>query len=141
MRANSELGALELAAIMGRSVSSVKAAANRHRISLRRRGVRRGLILGQPRSCSLDARIREDVVSGKVSADVICRRMEIERDAATCPDCGRRPATVSRTGLCLICHNKRLAEAHLDVLEEIDSRRALWSSRQALCRARREGDS
>ena len=77
-------------------------------------------------------------MTGRVSAEVVCRRLEVERQASTCPDCGRRPATVATTGLCVVCHRRALTEAHHQILEEIDAERALRSSRQALCRARAE---
>ena len=138
LRANSSLGAQALSDLMERSLWSVKNAAHRHRISLRRTGSRRGAILGQPRGCSVCAELRSDVMTGKVDQELLARRVEVERHASMCPDCGRRPAQVAKSGLCRICHSQRLSEAHLEQLDELDSRRALWSSRQALHRARVE---
>jgi len=137
LRASAHLGAHEAARLLGRSVNSVKMAANRHRISLRRRGSRRGLVLGQPRGVSIAAQIRGDIVSGRVDAEILARRMAITPDAPLCPCCGYREAEVPSSGWCLPCHMRRLSEAHLQALEDIDSQRALWVSRQTLLRARK----
>lgn len=141
LRKYAGLGAVEVARILHRSVRSVKMAAFRQRISLRSAGEGRGLILGQPRGVSLAGAIREDVVSGKVDAEVLAQRMALQQDAALCPCCGHRPAEVHSTGFCLKCHRDRLTAAHLQELEKLDSQRALWSSRQALCRARKAAES
>jgi hypothetical protein len=97
--------------------------------------VRRGLVLGQPRACSLRPDVRDDLVSGRVSAEVVARRIWLNEEAALCPECARRPVE-GRTGICRPCHLRRLTEAHLDALKAISAQQALWTSRQALKRAR-----
>ena len=134
---NARLGVAAIALLLGRSEWSVRNQARRCRISLRRAGETRGLVLGQPRGQAIMPQIREDVVSGKVGADAIARRMALSRDAALCPVCARRPAEVASSGYCICCHKRLLSEAHLAELEKIDATRSLWASRQALCRARK----
>jgi hypothetical protein len=141
MREHAKLGAVEVARLLGRSVSSVRRMASRQRISLRSEGERRGLVLGQPRGVSLAEQLRGDVVSGRIDAEIMARRMALQQDAETCPCCGRRPIEVRSTGFCVKCHRDRLSAAHLDEVEKLDAQRALWSSRQALCRARKAADS
>ena len=141
LRQYGHLGAVAAAELLGRSPRAVKCAAYRYRISLRRRGCRRGLVLGQPRGCSLAREIREDIVSGRVNAETMARRMALAPDAPLCPCCAHRPAEVRSSGFCLQCHNDRLIAAHLQALEDIDSQRALWTSRTTLCRARKEAQA
>lgn len=144
LRENASLGAAEVARLLGREERAVRQAAYRHRISLRRRGSRRGLVLGQPRGVSLGAELREDLLSGKVDAAVIARRMAADHDAELCPCCGRRPVRVEASGMCRVCHLEALAAHHLELLAEIQAQRELWTARQqvhreqlALLRARR----
>lgn len=141
MRDHARLGAVEVARLLGRSVSSVRRMASRQRISLRSSGERRGLILGQPRGMSLSEELRQDVVSGHVDDEILALRMALRQDAETCPACGRRPIEVRTTGFCVVCHKDRLTAAHLDEVEKLDAQRALWSSRQALCRARKAAEA
>jgi hypothetical protein len=137
LRASGELGARAAARLLGRSVWSVKQAAYRSRISLRSRGCRRGSVLGQPRGVSLRADLREDLLNSKATAEAVARRLVLWDEAALCPSCARRRVEVKITGLCGVCHTRRLTEAHLAELEKLDAQRALWTSRQALCRARK----
>lgn len=141
LRENAGLGAAEVARLLNRSVSSVRCMALRQRISLRKPGSRRGLVLGQPRGESIGAQIREDVVSGRIDAEILAQRMALIQDAELCPSCGRRPVEVRSTGFCTCCHKDRLTEAHLAEVEKIDAQRALWSSRQTLHRARKAATS
>lgn len=141
MREHAKLGAVAVAQLLGRSVTSVRRMASRQRISLRSSGERRGLVLGQPRGTRITEQLRADVVSGRVDDELLARRMALRQDAETCPCCGRRPIEVRTTGFCTVCHKDRLTAAHLDEVEKLDAQRALWSSRQALCRARKAADS
>jgi hypothetical protein len=136
MRDNAQLGAVEVARLLGRSVTSVRKMASRQRVSLRAAGMHRGLVLGQPRGVSLRTDIRDDLVSGRVSASVIAQRMKLDADAELCPACGRRPARVRVTGLCLCCHKALLTEKHHEVLDEIASNREQNRVKQAAKRAR-----
>lgn len=141
LRESGHLGAAAVARLLGRSVTSVEKMAARQRISLRSDGERRGSVLGQPRGVSIIPEIRENVVSGRISDEAIAERMRLHEDASTCPCCGRRPIEVSSTGFCGVCHKNRLIEAHLYELEKIDSQRSLWTSRTALCRARKAAEA
>jgi hypothetical protein len=141
MRANAQLGAIEVARLLGRSVSCVRRMASRQRISLRSAGERRGLVLGQPRGEPIAAQLRHHVVSGRVDAEVLARRMALVQDEELCPCCGHRPAEVRSSGFCVRCHKERLSAAHLAELEKLDAQKALWSSRQALCRARKAAEA
>lgn len=136
LRESAHLGAAGVARQLGRSVASVKAAAHRHAVSLRRPGSRRGTILGQPRGLALQAAIREGVTSGRVDAALMLARITLDREAALCPTCGHRPQRVRSTGLCTVCHRRELVARHLEALEEIDMQRAMWASRQQLKRGR-----
>jgi len=136
LREHAHLGAAAAAEKLGRSVASVKAAAHRHVITLRRPGCRCGSILGQPRGMALSAAIRAGVASGRVDAALMLARVTLDREAPLCPSCGRRPQRVDSTGLCLVCHREALVAKHLEALEELDALRAMWSTRQALKRER-----
>ena len=124
---------------LGRSPSSVRKAAYRYRISLRRPGSRRGVVLGQPRGVSLRRELREDLASGRVDPTVLARRMRLDEDAELCPSCAARPVRVRQTGLCRVCHLHRLEQAHREALAELEAQRGLWQSRQELKRARDRG--
>ena len=136
LKAESSLGAVKLSELLGRSVSSVEAAAHRQRISLRRSGCRRGSVLGQPRGVSLLPALRSDLIDPKI-AELVAQRMKVNQDAPLCPRCAARTIRVESTGLCVVCHRQVLAEAHREVLAEISSQQALWAARQDLQRARR----
>lgn len=136
LRRNAAMGAAAIARELGRSVGSVEQQAYRLRISLRQRGSRRGSVLGQARGISIRAAMREDVLAGRVSATTINERLRIDREAELCPSCAVRPAAVQSSGLCRICHNHALADAHREALAVIESQRDVWQSRQELKRAR-----
>ena len=129
-------GAVAVAALLGRSVPCVKAAAHRLRVSLRQPGSYRGSVLGQVRGVSLSAQLRDDLVSGRVSAETIAERMRLDHERQLCPICCRRPVRAASSGFCLVCHRRELAEKHLELLEELDARRAMDAGKQALHRAR-----
>jgi len=136
LRANSGLGAAELARLLETTPRAVRNLAHRHRISLRRRGERRGILLGQDRGLRLADVAGPGLAADRDTAALVLARQEIDRAAALCPECGHRTATVKRTGLCLPCHKRRLADAHRELLAEIEAGRDLWQARQAVKRAR-----
>jgi hypothetical protein len=136
LRANSSLGASALAAMLGRTPASVRRAAVRYRISLRASGERRGLVLGQPRGVSLKRDLRADLARDRRLAELVARNLSLPLDADLCPACARRPITVHSTGLCSVCHLRKLADAHRDAVAEIEARRELLAARQQLHRAR-----
>jgi hypothetical protein len=114
-------GATAVAAALDRSVLSVKMAAHRHRISLRRAGSRGGLMLGQPRSVHTVGparsraleQLRAEALEGKVDIAKLERRARLlGTGAPLCPHCAVRPIEVETTGLCEQCHVELLADAH-----------------------------
>ncbi len=129
-------GAAAVAARLGRSVPCVKAAAHRLRVSLRQPGSYRGSVLGQARGASLTAAMRHDLATGVVDAEVLAERMRLDHERMLCPVCGVRPQRRERSGWCLVCHRRALAEKHLELLQELDARRAMDAGKQLLCRAR-----
>lgn len=135
MRENASLGVVAVANMLNRTPSSVRNAARRQRVSLRRPGYRGGIVLGQARGLRLRADERDLLLK---YGTLVAERMRIDGEAELCPACGRRPQRVRATGLCLACHKERLAEAHREVAAEIEAQRALWTERQRLHRARRE---
>lgn len=137
LRENGHLGVTTVSLLLGRSSSAVRMQAHAFRISLRRQGERRGLVIGQPRGQAILPRIRGDIVDGRVSDEAIAARMQLIQESTLCPVCCARPIEVPTTGWCLHCHRASLVAAHLQELEKLDSQRALWASRQALCRGRR----
>lgn len=131
-------GARELAAELGRSVTSVTSAAYRHRISLRAAGERRGSVLGQPRGVSLQPELRHGALAGRVPESAIAARRELNA-GPLCPACASREAT-HHSGYCLSCWHRELARRHHEELERIhaedEARKLLWQERQRLHRER-----
>jgi len=130
-------GAHVIAQITGRSLASVKAAAHRHRISLRRRHERRGKVLGEPRTAT------GDLLPGRVAVldrDLDGRRLDyhLEQAAArrrgerrpTCPACGTRAIEMPSTGLCRTCHRHAAIEAYRHAHAEQAAEREAVSERQ-----------
>lgn len=152
MRRNNSQGALWIALQLGRTVRSVKAAANRNRISLRRSGERRGLLLGQRRDESLaDLRqvglndpqaIRDAVVDGRLDLADVERQIQALTAGDVppiCPACGVR--NVDRAvGWCSPCYARQLAAAHRDQVDRLEAQRDLDAARQAKARSRRRAD-
>lgn len=136
LRSSGHLGAVAVAAMLGRSVGSVREAARRQRISLRRRGERRGVLLGQPRGVSLRELLPPEVAADRRLAALILERQRVDADAELCPRCATRPASVRQTGLCPPCHKRRLAEVHREIVADQEASRELWQARQAVKRAR-----
>lgn len=134
LRRLAPLGAAAAAAALGRSVASVKRAAQRHRISLRRKGERRGLVLGQPRGMRTEgeiARLRRAVLAGELDpGEVEARGRAVLLGLELCPACAARPAEVSSTGLCRPCHLRALAHGAAHVRAEVQARRAWDAERQ-----------
>lgn len=138
MRENAHLGVVAVANLLNRTPASVRSAAQRHRISLRRPGYRGGVVLGQSRGISLRKAQREALLE---YGTLIAERMRIDEQAELCPSCGRRPQRVSTTGLCAVCHKQRLADAHRETVAELEAQRGLWMERQRLHRARQEPET
>lgn len=152
LRNNANLGVEACAALLGRSPKSVKQKAQRERISLRRPGERRGLLIGQSKHKSwMDqegisparlAKIREEVIAGEINLGDLERRVidAVRRpNRPLCPWCSSRPIERQTTGLCEPCHLRELARAHRDEAERAAARRDLDAARQQASRARRKG--
>lgn len=136
LREVARLGAAGAARTLGRSVHSVKSAAKRHRISLRRPGSRRGRVLGEARGLTLPAEIRDDFLTGTVDAGLVARRVQTDGDAEMCPCCGRRPRRVRATGLCTVCHRERIIERHRECIDELVAKRQVDRLKQQKHRLR-----
>lgn len=151
-------GAAAIAEALHRSVSSVRHQASRRRLSLRRRGERRGNLLGQPRGESwLHLRaygmtpgaaraLRDAVSAGRVDLADVERQLRlvgVEPPAPLCPVCMARPQ-YKTTGVCRPCQLRALAQAHRDQLAEARAQRELWAARaekvRALAAMRRAAD-
>lgn len=150
LREHASQGALVVAVMLGRSEHSVRQAAKRLRISLRRKGERRGLILGQTGAWADGAQtgvdaarlslIRDEVLAGVVDISVLEARVRQSVHGPhrpMCPSCCQREQERSSTGLCEVCHLRELARAHRDEVERRDARRELWQARQEKSRSRR----
>lgn len=158
MRKMASLGAAAVAEALDRTEASVRKAASRNRISLRRTGIKGGLVLGQPRRrgvsfaegryhsrrVELLKKIREDVIAGRIDPgrleQEIRRRTAVLEGAPLCPSCVRNPQE-RPTGLCDDCHIGSLAEAHRSHELRQDAQRELWRERQRKVRRSRKGDT
>lgn len=140
LRRLAPMGAACAADVLGRSVAAVTGQAHKHRISLRRDGETRGLILGQPRGVSFTQgafrtrallQLREDVLAGRVDMVRMERRARLlTRGAQLCPTCTRRPVEVDVTGLCEDCHLQVLADTHALEADRLEAERRLDRERQ-----------
>lgn len=150
LRSNAHLGVEVVAQILGRTPKAVRRMAQRHRISMRRPGETRGLVLGQPAGVrwAEQARagvplerlqlLREQLVKGEVDMATLeekAREAVYGKPKPTCPSCGQRPIERSTTGLCEVCHWTYLARAHRDEADRADARRRLDAARQEKSRA------
>jgi hypothetical protein len=117
LQENRELGAAALADLLDRSLWSVKRAAYRQRISLRRPGDARGHVLGQPRTLRLRADVREALRS---APDLYAQRLWVSREASICPDCAHRSIQVETSGLCRPCHARHLERLYREAHGELD---------------------
>lgn len=145
LRDHAHLGATKVAELLDRSVFSVRKQAKKNRISLRRKGERRGLVLGQPTGVSWqEHRLRQihtDIIDGNVRMEDLEQRIRdyMDPDVPMCPGCATRPIRRKATGLCEVCHLHMLARAHRETQAEADAQRELWKYRQeASRRARRK---
>lgn len=152
LRKHAKEGAEVVASLLGRSEQAVWSAAHRYRISLRRRGERRGKILGEHGAwasiTSVDAArldlIRSEVLDGLIDVAVLEQRIRAEidqPDRPICPSCAQRPQERSTTGLCEVCHLRELARQHRDEVERREARRELWQARQDKHRRRKKAES
>jgi len=117
LRENRELGAEAVAELLGRSIWSVKGAAYRQGISLRRPGDSRGHVLGQPRTMSLARDLHRAMAA---APGLYAERLRVLRDASLCPECARRPIQVERSGLCRPCHGKHLERLYRESRGELE---------------------
>ena len=130
LRQHAMLGAVALAAAMGRSRYSVEKAAVRFDVSLRRRDELRGRIAGQGRGQHISAEMRAALLHVRRVRDPavprkVCEACGRELAPDLCPWCGRRPIASLRTGLCRVCSAQVLREAYENQLTkcELDAMR------------------
>jgi len=116
LRILSPLGGPACALAFARSLKSVEHKAASLRISLRRR------------SCGGNP---------GVTTTATLRRVKELSAASLCPACGFRFVGVAKTGLCGLCHMKRLTAVHQEQIEQADGQRELWAARSKLKRRRR----
>lgn len=154
LRRNAHRGVHECAELLNRSVGSVRQAAHRNRISLRKTNSRRGLLLGQPRGTrwadlrqhglnadTLQA-IRADALDGTVDLAVLEQQVVALSQPShlpLCPSCVSRPQA-RPTGLCLPCHLRHLAAAHREDVTTRAAFREYELARQQKHRAKK-GDN
>ena len=113
------LGGHETAAALERSYASVKMQAHRLGVRLRRsRDLETEVKL--PASESLLERIR---------------RLAL---ASLCPSCAKRPASVTSTGLCAVCHHATRVAIAEEQIAAADGQLARWRARQTLQRRRKQ---
>ena len=124
------------------TVKAVTRQAERMRIALRRPGSRRGRMLGQPRGESWAAgpssALRQAALEGALDLTLAEGRIaaEVSGQAPVCPSCGMRPAWHTKTGLCVVCHKKRLAEQLRQQTSEAEAERDYQSAKQQAHRAK-----
>lgn len=144
LRAQGRQGAGHLSRLLGRSETAVRDQARRLRISLRREGERRGLVLGQPRGESWTTRrdlerIREAMLGRKIDPRQVedtLARLAAGDVIPLCPLCAARPVE-HRSGVCRVCHLTALAQAHRDAEAVNAAQQDLWQARQAKSRSTR----
>lgn len=142
---NAAKGATVIAALTGRTTAAVKAAAHRHRISLRPRNERRGKVLGEPRTGTLEPLDAIDLRAAILDNDLDPARLEYHTTHVarsrrgelldTCPICAARPIEVKSTGLCKACHLNVTTEAYRHVTSEQAAEREFAAERQRRHRA------
>lgn len=108
LRAYSGLGKAGVAALLGRSVDSVKWAARTHGVSLE---------------------VVDDDIDIAVEVLDVLERIREAPGLEVCPMCGRRFARTA-TGLCRSCHLDQLLELHQERLDEEVRLRRLDKARQ-----------
>jgi hypothetical protein len=132
LQTHAHLGAHHLAALLNRSLWSIRCAAADHRISLRPPGEHRGSILGQPRGTTIDPTIRERITAHPALAMVIDAeaRAALTGQQTLCPNCATWPVAPGRD-CCRPCWINGLTEAHRHQL-------AIELAQRANARARQE---
>jgi hypothetical protein len=144
LREHGSDGARAVAEALGRTVAAVTRQAQKQRVSLRRRGSRQGLLMGQPRGVSwlavrqvgvtpeTMAEIREAVARGTIDLTALEGQLQAlakGEELPLCPTCSARPQN-HPSGVCRVCHMRALAQTHRDGKEIETAQRALWTERQ-----------
>ena len=153
LRKHAADGVEALAQALGRSPRSLRNMAHKERISLRKSGERRGLLIGQPRGTVwADLRhhgvsalrlmaIKDETLDGTLDLAALERALaEITRGHTrmVCPNCGTRYVERNTSGWCAPCHFRMLARLHLDEIAKHEAQRELWAARQESSRSRRK---
>lgn len=141
-------GAEVAAAILGRSVASVKTIAYRYDISLRASGERRGARRGteSPNAAGVAGgrvgALARAVRDGSIELEFLEELVHAGVMAPLCPTCGMRPQDPTRrTGLCTVCHIDRLTDAHNLAMQTAAARRRLDAARASKYRRRRREEA
>jgi hypothetical protein len=134
LRSRADQGAPMLAALLDRTPESVRSQAKRSRVSLRRRGENRGILMDQARGVSLAKTLRRDLLDANLVGEGDVEFRIRESRGELCPECGQRPQggsqAAKRWGLCEVCSTKILIRRHVDVQDLQKSMRDLAAARQ-----------
>lgn len=116
LRILSPLGGKACALAFGRSLKSIHRKAAKIGVSMR---------------------LRSSGDRWGITSPATLRRVRELSQASLCPACGFRFAGVKETGLCGLCHVKRLTAVHQAEIVKIEAQRELWAVRSKLQRRRR----
>jgi ribosomal protein L37AE/L43A len=120
LREDRHLGLAALAELLGRTPASVERAAHRYGISLRRPAEARGIIADQRRPLAPGVH-----AAWVADPEAALERVAAYREAALCPDCGRRRIQVHSSGLCELCHVEMLGRTFSPEREAVQRAGAL----------------
>ena len=110
------VGGRETAAALGRPYEAVRKQAQRAGVALRR---------------------RDNVPTLSQAPERVLRRIRELATAPLCPACGKRPASVSTTGLCAPCHHETRVALAEEALAAEEALRRRATARQRLHRLRK----
>jgi len=82
--------------------------------------------------------VQKAIARGDMTLDEALERARAGIGAELCPECSCREIATSFTGLCLVCHERRLTEGNLQRLAELEAVRAHNAAKTAVKRTRIE---
>lgn len=80
--------------------------------------------------------VQKAIARGDLTLEEALERARTGLDAELCPACGCRAIETERSGLCRVCHTRRLTDAALDRLTEVAALRDYNVAKTATKRAR-----
>lgn len=86
----------------------------------------------------LPVRTQQAVARGEVSLADLLERVTKVSESELCPRCALQPVAVRRTGLCIACHKRAMAEAHNEAYRELAATCEYDAAKQRLRRLRRD---